>query len=1233
MKLKLVALLIGTLCLSVADARNVVVRNTGRVTPPPVCGGSGVVYLTTVGSSTWTPPVGFCSTNNSVEVIGGGGAASTGQSSVSYSTGGGGGAYAVKLNVSFTVGVPAAINIGVGGTASATPNTAGPAGTDTFICLTVSNCSSIIGTGVVAGAKGGGGGGIGFTTAIRGGLGGQASASIGDTKFNGGNGAPQGDTVNYITMTTGGGGGAGCYAGDGGNGGSSGQVTQFNTGGGGGGGGGGACGYWGSTPRTSTQGAITGGFGHFGGSYGRGGATGNTPTNGTMGTQGAGGGGGGNGIRLSGSGGGITTCGNGGNGAAGTEMDNLHGAGGGGGAAGYPQTGTTGCSGGNGGLYGGGGGAATITGTQPGNGAGGLIRISWPAFTPPPPTDFAGIADTRYTCVTNYWISPSGNDSNPGTITQPRKRYDTTWNSLSGPGVCINALSGIYVQPSTLSNSNITSGGGNQDTITGYAVLRCDVPLTCTITGTPINLIDVSNQPSANPVDFGVIDGFNINGPTFTSTSSLGQSGTRNAIEVGFGHHWKIINSNIYGASFAGVQTQFFDYLLLKNDNIYQNAWAGLESSGVSLIFPYQIDGASSYHNLIQNNKCWGNSQSSFNVPNSDHTDGECFILDTWGATRAYLGSVLFEQNLVHHNGHRGIEGLCNTVTSPLPAMGNIMVRNNTVWENDLDPYVGVGGELYFMGCSNLTVVNNNVGINGNLGAPSIPQAFPALYSQFTGGGATFHNNSFWCPPIYISSCINSDVSVSNGDANGNIVGVTPLITAPSMDDAISDWYLQSASPLRNAGTTAYGYPALDLGGNPRVVGGQIDIGAYEGGHTATWMQAGSTIDLNGAYGITSTGLPFASYLAVTNSTGGGDMTVSSPPNYPYLFYRPNLPRIAYSGSNTAGPGLLIEPLATNYFINSRIARGQDVNGGNPVPAGQYTLWVNGYNVLGGTATLSGCASGTATQGVQLNVTLLAPAVCTVTVTNGGSPFFRSDLVAVQFENSPTATSYIPTTGAIFDGSSPGTCTGTNLQVTFATGAAISAGWFIEGAGVPAGDQIVSQVSGTTGGNGCYVTSMPTPLSNVAMNGGLTASRSSDYVLLSNAALSTAIGSAASLLVSANGSAKTSPIYILQGDGYTLLESTTSTTISGLTPTLAATFGSGSIASTTSAATAFDGTGRSIVVNNGTVATDTNIPATNTAVAVGDTQAGAGNEYYGSISDMALWASRLNNSTLQGLTN
>ena len=316
------------------------------------------VFITTAGSSSWTVPSDFTSTN-SIFTIGGGGGAGGTQSSVTYGGGGGGGGFSSITNISLTPGASVTVQVGAAGTHGA-PGSSGTAGGDTWF-----NGASLAASSV--GAKGGGGGGA--AVPVAGGAGGASASGIGTTKFSGGSGSPL-----SASNINGAGGGAGGPSGTGGAGGTGGTDTGSEGGVGGGGADGGSAG--------SNFTLLVGGNGGNNAASAGGGAGGNASVgaNGTVGGGGGGGAGAASGSAFAG--------GNGGSEALWTQTSDsaTAGPGGGGGAAGVNAASTTNNeTGGGGAIYGGGGGAAGYATSghdaAGGDGAQGIIVVQYTAST------------------------------------------------------------------------------------------------------------------------------------------------------------------------------------------------------------------------------------------------------------------------------------------------------------------------------------------------------------------------------------------------------------------------------------------------------------------------------------------------------------------------------------------------------------------------------------------------------------------------------------------------------------------------------------------------------------------------------------------------------------------------------------------------------------------------------------------------------------------------------------
>lgn len=122
------------------------------------------------------------------------------------------------------------------------------------------------------------------------------------------------------------------------------------------------------------------------------------------------------------------------------------------------------------------------------------------------------------------------------------------------------------------------------------------------------------------------------------------------------------------------------------------------------------------------------------------------------------------------------------------------------------------GGGGYFAILTNCTVVNNSANLTGG-GVEGDTLINCIIYYNSAPSGENAYNATAY------NCCISSPSFVSI---------INPLTNAPAFANvAAGDFHLTAPSPCINAGNNS-GITGNDLDGKPRIVGGTVDIGAYE---------------------------------------------------------------------------------------------------------------------------------------------------------------------------------------------------------------------------------------------------------------------------------------------------------------------------------------------------------------------------------------------------------------------
>jgi hypothetical protein len=172
-------------------------------------------------------------------------------------------------------------------------------------------------------------------------------------------------------------------------------------------------------------------------------------------------------------------------------------------------------------------------------------------------------------------------------------------------------------------------------------------------------------------------------------------------------------------------------------------------------------------------------------------------------------------------------------------------VRNCVITDNQA---AGFGGGLYWESNSgdiwivNCIFANNQAANGGGFAASSTPHFPDVTNSTFFNNSATVSGGGVWCNQggpgrnlIFWGNTAPSNPQVSNldvaysiiqgsgGAGTGNIDADPMFINAPG-----GDFRIPLASPAVDAGTNSVTLPPTDIDGNPRVVYGTVDMGAFE---------------------------------------------------------------------------------------------------------------------------------------------------------------------------------------------------------------------------------------------------------------------------------------------------------------------------------------------------------------------------------------------------------------------
>lgn len=471
-----------------------------------------------------------------------------------------------------------------------------------------------------------------------------------------------------------------------------------------------------------------------------------------------------------------------------------------------------------------------------------------PSFEPTPTTSNSG---------TVYYVSPDGNDSNPGTVDQPWK----TVNYAAGENSAVKAGDTIMVQPGTYTELINLGKSGNGES--GDITLKANGNVTL-LDPEPLNGSFGKGVIQSSGKSHWTIDGFHIENSSWAgialrdaSNMTLQNNHTSNTGASGI-----IVMPDHY---FDGGEAEVTSKNIKVLNNTVENANARWPGGQVDFSTPdslgtqeslsiWGVDGFEVANNTVTGGKREGidiKTGSRNGSVHDNYVSGSASLSGTYGGyrggpalyiegNRAASFNIDVYKNVVTGNVADGI-----VVADEVPEIGDvsdIRVYDNVVSGNGLQGVnpgngIAVTSNVRDVEIFNNTVDNNVQGLNidgsGYVTGGYKPTDIVVRNNSFTNstyrngliedaGNVTLESNVF---SNKFEQMYEGGTGIDNMNASNN----TKVQSVGFVNPSGNDFHLGSASPAIDTGFSAIGqYDQYDKDSVQRPQGAGTDIGAYE---------------------------------------------------------------------------------------------------------------------------------------------------------------------------------------------------------------------------------------------------------------------------------------------------------------------------------------------------------------------------------------------------------------------